>query len=112
MNITDGKYDVYNESFSLARKPHVCDACDRKIRVGDRYWRIRWVFNRSAGTVKRCIACQETHEHLRSLIGPDDLWPDERLRCGCHYVDVHGQPPPQEIEVLPFLTNDELQARY
>ena len=104
-------YRSYEELLRRARKEHCCDACKETIRVGDRYARI---FIRDsdgqADTIKRCLRCQELHEHLRSL-APGELWPAERLDCGEEYADHWGDGPPEDIAKLAFLTKDEMQAR-
>lgn len=105
----DETYDVYTERLTRARSAHECDACRRTIRPRDTYVRVRWVFDGSAGGVKRCLACQVMHEHLRDLGYTRELWPDERLACGLTYQSEWGAVP-AEIAALPFLSADEVQA--
>ena len=106
----DDYYTSYEELLPRARKEHECDACDAKIRKGDRYARI---FIRDsegdASTVKRCLRCQRIHEHLRKLGSPDNMWPAERLDCGEEYEEHWGAPPPDELAKLAFMTDDEAQ---
>jgi len=80
-------------------------ACKRAIPAGSFYCAVSWVFEGSADSVKRCGACQKTHEHLR---GKDpELWPDERLNCGLKYEDEWGGEPPPDVARLPLLTDAE-----
>ena len=95
------RYAVYNENRQTARKPHTCDACGITIPKGGRYCRVTWVFDGSAGGVKRCLACQYTHEHLRALGEPDGMWPDEELDCGESYEEHWGETP-DVIAALAF----------
>ena len=102
------QYAVYNENFQTAIKSHVCSACGITIPKGGRYCRVTWVYDGSAGGVKRCLACQYTHEHLRGL--NQDMWPDEQLDCGESYEEHWGETPP-EIAALAFWRyGDQLPA--
>jgi hypothetical protein len=100
----DEQYDVYDERVSKARKAHVCSACERSIDPGQLYVRVRWVYDGSADGVKRCGACQLTHEHLRGLGRDRDMWPDETLSCGLEYYEEWDADPPDGVAALPFLT--------
>ena len=101
-------YDAYVESMRRARKEHACDACALPIRAGDYYCSVHVVFDGKAETIKRCGACQTTHEHLRKL--GDDMWPDERLSCGLAYEEEWGGEPPPDVQALPFLGDVERGA--
>jgi hypothetical protein len=105
----DETYEVYNEVSRTARKGHICDACDEPIRPGDRYCSVHVVFDHNAETIKRCLRCQEIHNHLRDL-GGGETWPAERLDCGEDYREHWGREPPAEIAALAFATADEMQA--
>jgi hypothetical protein len=105
----DETYDVYDETAVRARIAHRCGACGETIRCGDRYTKVHIVFQASAETIKRCLRCQAIHEHLRGL-DPGETWPDERLDCGQDYEADWGEPPPDEVARLAFLTADEIQA--
>ena len=106
-------YDVYRETVRRARKQHECDACRAPIRPGDYYCAVSVVHDNVAETVKRCGACQRTHEHLRVLCSErsswdrENFWPDERLNCGLEYDEEWGSEPPNEIASLPLLGADE-----
>jgi hypothetical protein len=106
----DETYAVYDERHVRARKPHRCDACEETIERGHRYWRIGIVWD-GARTVRRCERCQAMHQHLRTLcLGSyDDMWPDERLRCGTDYRREWDRDPPAEIAALAFATPEEMQ---
>jgi hypothetical protein len=99
----DDSYTVYSENQVRARKDHTCQACWECIPKGTPYWRITWVFDRSAGGVKRCVRCQAIHLHLRKLCREKDyeMWPDEQLACGLKYEDEWGDLP-DEIAALAF----------
>lgn len=105
----DETYDVYEETVYRARKLHECDACDLPIKPGDFYCRVFILFDGRKETVKRCGACQKTHEHLRKL-DPGELWPDERLDCGLEYEREWNREPPEEIAALPMLSDAERGA--
>jgi hypothetical protein len=106
----DEAYSVYDETLTRARKEHRCDACKETIRPKDSYWRVRWVFEKSADGVKRCLRCQAVHLHLRKLCWKsyEPLWPDERLNCGTDYEEEWGELP-REIAALAFISADEAQ---
>lgn len=104
----DERYAVYRETQRRAIKEHRCDACDEPIARGHKYCVVTWVFDGSAGGVKRCLRCQAIHEHLRGL-GEYDMWPDEELNCGEEYKDHWGVEPPEGIAELAFKTGADLQ---
>ncbi len=104
----DEKYEVYREQPRRAAKEHICSACGETILKGHMYCSVGWVFDGSAGGVKRCLRCQKIHEHLRGL-GDHDMWPDEKLNCGEEYTQHWGVEPPPDIEALAFVTGAELQ---
>lgn len=97
----DDSYSAYCESFRKARKAHKCDACKCDIPCGGHYCYISYVWDGSAYSVKRCLACQATHEHLRKLGRAKGMWPDEKLNCGIAYEEEWGELPP-EIAALAF----------
>lgn len=107
----DEYYAVYNEARRRARKPHACSACKETIRAGDVYTHVSIVFDGKAETVKRCLRCQEIHDHLKEKGYQSEMWPDERLNCGEEYTAHWGHAPPEEIAALAFMTPDEIQAR-
>lgn len=95
-------YNVYRENCMTANKPHACSACGISIPKGGRYYRVAWVCDGAADGVKRCLACQVTHEHLRELCKQGEQWPDETLSCGLNYEDEWDTEPPPEIAALAF----------
>lgn len=99
----DETYDVYHEQRVKARKDHTCSACVETIPKHATYWRVSWVFERTAEGVKRCERCQAIHLHLRKKCRDtnSDLWPAERLDCGLKYEDEWGDLP-EEIAALAF----------
>ena len=104
------KYDIYSETFRRARKEHKCDACKQKILPGHYYCALFTLFDGNTEHIKRCGACQLTHEHLRQLCyaADNDMWPDERLNCGLKYESEWGDEPPDEIAALPLLGREEV----
>ena len=104
------RYDVYDERRRVAACSHTCDACKETIRRGDMYYAIGLVWDRTAWSYKRCLRCQQIHEHLRSLGHVENMWPDERLDCGEEYREHWGCEPPPEIAALAFKTADEIQG--
>lgn len=105
----DEHYSVYNETYPVARKSHQCDACQREIRAGDQYARVFVLFDGTSETFKRCLRCQHIHLHLRDIGSCDDMWPAERLDCGEEYSDHWGVEPPEELQSLAFMTDDDAQ---
>lgn len=102
----DEYYDIYDETWRRAIKPHECDACHRTIAKGERYARIFILFQGAKSAIVRCVGCQTIHEHLRTL-DPGELWPDEQLDCGEEYTRHWGKDPPELIAALAFATPDE-----
>jgi predicted RNA-binding Zn-ribbon protein involved in translation (DUF1610 family) len=104
----DETYTLYEERFPRARKPHTCMACGERIAGGQRYARVFVLFQGDAETVKRCLRCQQIHEHLREM-SPGDTWPAERLDCGEDYEDHWGGEPPDHIAALAFALPGETE---
>jgi len=104
----DETYDIYDETWRRAIKPHVCEACERCIAKGERYARIFILFNGEKEALVRCVGCQTIHEHLRTL-DPGEMWPDERLNCGEEYTKHWDKEPPPLIAALAFATPDEAE---
>lgn len=97
----DETYEVYTELHPIARKPHVCSACEEPIAVGATYTRCTVVWDGKATTYKRCVRCQAIHKHLRAK-GEGETWPAEKLDCGEEYREHWGKEPPAEIAALAF----------
>lgn len=107
--IGDGEpVDVERSGFRRARKPHRCCACNETIQVGHRYHYSFEIFDGSADSWKRCARCQLIYEHLVAVL-PYDEAPDYELNCGHTYEEVHGEPPPDEIAALAFLSPGDAQ---
>ncbi len=107
----DYAYEVYNESRTVARKAHRCDACGETIPSKAAYWRLFACGDGDVVSVKRCDRCQAIHVHLRAKCreSGSDMWPDERLNCGLKYEDEWGDLP-EEIEALAFALPGEVSV--
>lgn len=104
----DETYDSYVITTPRARKRHTCDACKLWIEPGHMYARVYILHDNIKRTVKRCGACELTHQHLRELCEQRwQMWPDECLSCGLGYESEWDTAPPDEIARLPFLSDDE-----
>ena len=105
---SDEYYKVYREEIRKARKQHTCDACKRAILPGHMYCSLYTVDDEGTQSIKRCGACQKTHEHLRALCRQSNrnMWPDEKLGCGQRYTEEWGDIP-DDIAALAFLSDDE-----
>lgn len=106
---SDERYTVYEERLHTAHKQHTCDACGRPISPGDVYCSVFTLWSDGSDSLKRCGACQKTHEHLRELCKSIEylMWPDERLACGLDYAEEWGDDPPEEIAALAFASDEE-----
>jgi hypothetical protein len=54
---TDGQASVYWPSRPIARKAHRCDECGRQIQPGERYERVRAVWDGDPQTCRTCVYC-------------------------------------------------------
>lgn len=97
----DETYSVYKETLRASRKERNCDACGMRVPKSGQYWHVAMIFQGEFETVKRCLACQATHVHLRELAVHRDMWPDERLNCGLDYEEEWGKLP-SHIASLAF----------
>lgn len=104
---SDGPWDIYDETWRRARKPHGCHACGETIPVGVKYVRLFTLADGAKHSTKRCARCQAIHLHLRKLCRPVGRWPEEQLDCGETYEDEWGECPP-EIAALAFALPGEV----
>lgn len=106
----DSYADVFRTVVRQARKAHRCDGCRAAIRPGDRYADVFMVAEREPYTYKRCGRCEATYRHLTKLADPEGLCVAQDLSCGLDYQEEWGEPPPEDVQRLPFLTDDEASA--
>lgn len=64
--------DAYWASRPIARKAHRCDECGGKIECGERYERVRAIWDGYPDTVKTCVYCLA----MRDLV-------ESRMECFC-----------------------------
>lgn len=105
--------NVETDNYVRARRSHDCCACGETIRRGDVYMRRFICSDHHPCTYKQCLRCSEITEHLlkthRTM--DDDVGVALDLDCGHTYEEIHGEPPPEHIARLAFLTKDEMQAQ-
>lgn len=58
LDYIDDRWDASSEKVVRAAKEHRCDCCHGRIKPGQRYVRMGWVFERTAGSEKCCLPCQ------------------------------------------------------
>lgn len=112
-----GDYDNYlvgqRERMHVARKEHICTACDATIRPGDKYCYHSQVYTESGvDVVKRCMKCEYIYRTLCADLASGRLCGDfvhPNLDCGHEYSDTHKAPMPAHLERIAFMTDDELQ---
>lgn len=107
----EGRNDVEVTEIVKARKQHKCRACGETIPAGHRYERHSSLFDGQWYSCKRCLRCVAIFEHLQSRETGWDCGPDWELNCGHTYEEMHGEPPPEEIARLAFVTAEEMQRR-
>jgi hypothetical protein len=98
----DGRCEVYEDETRTARKPHLCEACERMIQPGERYVRNFQVFEGEPNTMKRCARCDAIYQHLCSLPWKHDEGPEIDLGCGHEYSKIWKVPPSDELASLAF----------
>ena len=64
---------IYSEEYPKARKSHVCCECGSVISVGEKYQRVRGLWDDFA-TFKTCMFCADLRDKARADF---DLTPDE-----------------------------------
>jgi len=77
---------VYWPSRPIARKPHRCEECGREIRRGERYERVRGIWDGHPDTFCTCVYCLA----IRDLI-------EARAKCWCW---EHGNMIEQAMDWL------------
>jgi hypothetical protein len=103
-------YTVYTRTLTKARKEHACSACKETIRPGDYYTKVFSLYDGNTNNYKRCPACEAIFDELVSRLQENEQWPDERLNCGHEWSENFGEPPPEHIAALAFLSPAEKQA--
>lgn len=90
-----------------ARKAHRCCVCTETIRVGDRYHYLAGRFEGDWMTWKHCARCWMMFEALCR-------YTDEvlfELNCGEEWESLTGEPPPDDVAELAFLSANDAQKR-
>lgn len=107
--------DVENHDLLRAKKPHVCDGCDRTIRVGHLYTKTAVLYDGSWSSWKHCGRCNQLMSELHERLDRDTVV-DPHFNCGSSWEDAFGEPPPEHVQVLAILTEAEasclLEAKY
>jgi hypothetical protein len=113
VDCTDGEpFDVYpNNRIQRARVEHKCGACREPIRRGDMYSYTFAVFDGSPEAIKRCARCELLYRALVP-IQPEDTACDPELNCGHTWEENFGDPPPEHVARLAFVTPDEAQTLF
>lgn len=102
-------YDVQVNESPRARKPRKCMACKETIRVGDRYYRFKGLFDRKWDVYERCARCQKLFDHLSDRMrGDSEEFCDPLLNCGHTYQERWREEPPPEIAALAFALPGEV----
>lgn len=101
--------EVNRRTFRRARKEHRCCACSETIRVGDVYRNWFVVFDGNAETNKYCLRCARMYDEISKRMDSYEEAPDIHLACGHDWEEIHGEPPPEDIARLAFMTPDEQQ---
>ncbi len=104
----DERCAVWRATWVRARKTHECMACNETISATERYHRVNWVHDGTAGTYKHCARCWEVYSILLAEASEDDwlVYVDPYLNCGERYEGTN----PRMLE-LAFVTKAEAQAR-
>ena len=82
-------FDLFDESFPIACKEHTCTECNRIIKKGERYQRVRALFEGRWEHYKTCIGCQRLREDICGCYG--DLDADVEGCFGIH-IRIHRHP--------------------
>ena len=97
-----------------ARKEHKCHACNERIAPGETYQCDSFLFEGEWNTVKRCARCELMYRHLDGRMREERDWDtycDSELKCGHEYEEEWGEPPPEDVAALAFMTPEEAQAQ-
>lgn len=89
-----------------ARKEHQCFACRETIRPGDHYHLTVQKYD-NLEHFKHCARCWAVVSALLDAGAHSVQW---NLNCGTPYEEAFGEPIPEEVARLAFLTRDEAQA--
>jgi hypothetical protein len=106
--------EVWRKKMTRARKEHGCDCCTDPIRRGDLYSYTFYILDGDASTMKRCLRCETLYQRLVKLHerhGTGEAV-DPELNCGHSFDEVFGEPAPDELARLAFMTPAEIQAEF
>lgn len=92
----DGEHaSVWIQSEPTARKEHRCCECKGAIAKGQKYLKVNYVFDGSAGTFKVCKSCEDVREEIarveksRGCHGSESICPIGELRDAIHEDSEH-----------------------
>lgn len=107
----DEKCKVLNADWVRARKQHECHACYETIRPGDRYHRVKNLFEDQWWEIKRCARCYKMWSMIDRAArdaGEDGAY--ALMDCGYVWSDIHDSEPPIELQALAFALPGEVDA--
>jgi len=58
----------FEESVPVARKIHICGECGKEIKIGQRYWKIRGIWDEHFETHKMCKSCRKLADEIDHCI--------------------------------------------
>lgn len=98
---------AWSETWRTARKEHRCCSCNERIRAGQRYHYCGGVWDGTGASYKHCARCWTLFHALVNYSGEESV--DLLLDCGETWDSLYGEPPPEELAALAFLTPAEAQ---
>lgn len=97
------------EKWVTARKLHRCSACGEAITPGYRYHYLTGRFEGEWVTWKHCARCWMMLEILSYYSDGQTIQLD--LDCGEDWESLTGEPPPDDVAELAFLSANDAQER-
>ena len=88
---SDGYSDVWNITWPVARKEHICCECKDTISKGQKYQRIFSVYEGTVDVFKTCEFCASEFDRLRKK-HPDANFCKEDLACVVAW-DMRNEAP-------------------
>ena len=91
-------WTFYHAKRVKARKPHVCDECQREIASGERYETASGLWDGNLDTFRTCRRCFDVREFMRASV-PCFCWAhgmvlDDALECAREAVRRAGDEMP------------------
>lgn len=88
--------DIYTETHPTAAKPHRCCECYRTIPKGEKYQRVKGLWDGEWATYCTCEKCEQQRDDYRSEVGESPSFGDLQEWCSNDDIEFWDKTNNQE----------------